>query len=63
MHLSPDAIKDFQAVYRQEFGVALSEADAAALARELLLLFQTIARALPADHAHICPKHHRQSSP
>ena len=57
MQLSPEAITDFKALYRTEYGVELSDAEAEAMARELLGLFRTIARVLPPEHARRCPLH------
>ncbi len=61
MHLSREAINDFKAIYRKEFGVELSDAEAEKMARNLLSLFQALARALPSEHAHTCPLHREQS--
>jgi hypothetical protein len=36
MYLSPDAIKEFKAIYRAEYGVELSDAEAEEKARNLL---------------------------
>ena len=62
MQLSPDAINDFKAIYRTEHGVELSDAEAETMARELLTLFQTIARPLPPEHTRTCPLHRKQPS-
>jgi hypothetical protein len=57
MLLSPDAMKEFQAIYRQEFGEDLLDDEAKTMAQELLTLFRTMARPLPPEHAHRCPVH------
>ena len=57
MPLSPEALTDFKALYRTEYGVELSDAEAEAMARELLALFRTLARVLPPEHARRCPLH------
>ena len=46
MQLSPDAIADFKAIYRTEYGVELSDAEAEEKARRLVQLFETMAHAL-----------------
>jgi hypothetical protein len=61
MPLSSEAIREFQAIYRQEFGVELSEAETEAMAPALLQLF-TLARPLPRAHARTCPLHHTPPS-
>ena len=58
MLLSPDAMHEFQALYRQEFGEDLPDDEAQAMAQELLALFHTMAHALPPEHARCCPLHH-----
>ena len=46
MQLSPDAIKDFKAIYLKEYGVELSDEEAEDKAQRLLRFFRAVARAL-----------------
>lgn len=62
MLLSPDAMQEFQAIYRQEFGEDLTDDEAQAMAQALLALFRTIARPLPPEHERHCPLHRTSSS-
>jgi hypothetical protein len=61
MQLSSNAIKDFKTIYHTEYGMELSDAEAEEKARNLLALFQIIARTLPSEHAHTCLLHPKQS--
>lgn len=47
MQLSPKAIKAFKAIYQDEFGEALSDAEAQAMGLRLLRLFDVLTRPLP----------------
>ena len=47
MQLSPKAIKEFKAIYQDEFGEALSDAEAQAMGLRLLRLFDLLTRPLP----------------
>jgi hypothetical protein len=56
MQLCPDAINDFKAIYRDEFGVDLSDDEATEKARQLLQFFETVAHALrQASERHRAP--------
>ena len=63
MQLSADAIKDFKAIYHTEYGIHLSDAEATEMARNLLSLFQVVARPLPREEqAKPCPRHCEEPS-
>ena len=51
MPLTPEAIKEFQAIIREEYGKELSEGEAGVLAKRLLLLYELIYRPLPGERA------------
>ena len=64
MQLSPEAIKDFKTIYHTEYGIELSDAEAAEMARNLLSLFQVIASPLPGGahkHSQSCRSTERAS--
>ena len=50
MPLSPQAIKEFKAIYREDFGVVLADEEALALAASFFQLMQVIYRSLPGEH-------------
>lgn len=47
MKLSPQAIKEFKAIYQEEFGSSPSDQEAYEMAGNLLRLFQVIYRPIP----------------
>jgi hypothetical protein len=49
MHLSAHAIREFQAIWQEEYGESLSDAQAEEHALRLLRLFQILSRPLPHD--------------
>ena len=44
MQLSREAIEAFKAIYQDEYGIALSDAEAQDMGQRLLVLFQILAR-------------------
>ncbi len=52
MQLSRDAIEEFKAIYQEEYGIALSDAEAQEMGQRLLGLFQILARPLPMHVPH-----------
>ena len=57
MQLNREAIEEFKAIYQDEYGIALSDAEAQDMGQRLLGLFQMLARPLP-PHAHESDHHH-----
>ena len=51
MKLSPQAIKEFRAIYQEEFGSDLSDQEAYEMAGNLLRFFQVIYRSIPKEGA------------
>lgn len=51
MNLTPDRIKEFQAIAREEYGVELTFDDASVHAKRLLLLYELIYQPLPEEIA------------
>lgn len=47
MSLSPQAIQEFKEIYRQDYGVILTDAEALELAASFFNLMQTIFKPLP----------------
>jgi len=45
--LSKEAIDEFKAIYRKEFGEEISDAEAGELGESLILLFKVIYRPIP----------------
>lgn len=49
MKLSPEGIKEFQALAKEEYGVHLTEGEAAVLGVKALLLYELIHQPLPGE--------------
>jgi hypothetical protein len=49
MRLSKEAINEFKAIYSEEFGEEISEAEAQEMGEKLLFLFKVIYRPIPKD--------------
>lgn len=48
--LSREAIEEFKKIYQEEFGKAISDAEAIEAGLRVLRLFQVIYRPIPLDH-------------
>ncbi len=69
MKLSPEGIKEFQALAKEEYGVDLTEGEAGVLGVKTLLLYELIHQRLPSEvesnqpsEASTAP-HHEQEAP
>ncbi len=49
MKLSQEAIEEFKAIYKEEFGVLLTNAEAEEMGLRVLSLFQIISAPLPSE--------------
>jgi hypothetical protein len=49
MNLTPEEVKEFQTIIREEYGRELSEGEATVIAKRLLLLYELIYRPLPSE--------------
>lgn len=49
MKLTPEAIKEFQVIAREDYGIEFSEAEASVMAMRLLLFYEMIYRPLPSE--------------
>ena len=47
MRLSPEAIQEFQEIYRREFGKAISDDEARKIAERFITLIEIILRPIP----------------
>jgi hypothetical protein len=47
MKLTEEAIKEFQAIAKEEYGIDLSHGDATVIGTRLLLLYELICKSLP----------------
>jgi len=47
MRLSPEAIKEFQEIYRREFGKTISDDEARKIAERFITLIEVILRPIP----------------
>jgi hypothetical protein len=50
MQLSPKAIEDFKKIYREDYGVELTDSEALALAVSFFNLMRVICRPLPTEN-------------
>lgn len=49
MKVSPEGIKEFQTIAREDYGIELSEGEASVEALRLLLFYEMIYRSLPSE--------------
>jgi hypothetical protein len=55
MKLTTEAIKEFQGIAKEEYGIDLSEGDATVIGMRLLLLYELINQPIPDERASAVP--------